>query len=579
MSQFKTDNSRAFKNRYAYGYGAPFRSMAFAVAVATTLSGCVSTGSTPGGNASASSKNDLVSPCDVADAKYFGTAAGALLLGAVTYVATGRDAGAALAMTGVGGAIGYLIGQDIDNRRCEQWKIAQSANVDVNFDKISVHDQNADGSGSKTVGQAATWQGESHFRSNSATLTPEAEAYFTQVARTYVPKIDPKMNQDQRRELAARVAERRILIVGHSDDTGNSADNARLSEARAKAVGEIFRREGIDPARLYFQGSGETYPIADNRSAEGRAKNRRVEIVEVDDDQALQAYMTQRVPKTEYYRIVSAPTATAGNPGEQEQGAALSTSTSSESSQPRSSSGAPRAVQGDGSDVPPAPGIGRTAGKKDAPKATAKATSKAKFVDFGGEKSSEADGITEAMIGGAATATSNSVSSLFGISEAQANSGVLEASCVLDRPRIGGVVKRLSDGKERPYTTAEYLPGLYRTSYAAMVNGHLVGMNDVAVLREGSTPVGRSPIVLFKEYKGASDRNRKPDQEISTSVNVYQGQEALVYRVFAEGEGAAVRCLDVVFPNKKPFGSTFGKLYYDKNGETYAAEFKPQLTK
>lgn len=67
-------------------------------------------------------------------------------------------------------------------------------------------------------------------------------------------------------------------IDGHTDNTGGTAYNQRLSEARAVSVGNYLNQRGIDPRRLRVIGYGETRPIADNASASGRQQNRRVEI-------------------------------------------------------------------------------------------------------------------------------------------------------------------------------------------------------------------------------------------------------------------------------------------------------------
>lgn len=71
----------------------------------------------------------------------------------------------------------------------------------------------------------------------------------------------------------------KLSIEGHTDNTGNAAENQRLSQARAEAVMKAVVAQGIDAKRLSAVGHGQTYPIADNRKDAGRAKNRRVELV------------------------------------------------------------------------------------------------------------------------------------------------------------------------------------------------------------------------------------------------------------------------------------------------------------
>lgn len=69
-----------------------------------------------------------------------------------------------------------------------------------------------------------------------------------------------------------------IIVVGHTDNVGSPAANQRLSLQRAEAVKKYLVGKGIEANRIYTEGKGPTQPIADNRTPEGRAKNRRVEI-------------------------------------------------------------------------------------------------------------------------------------------------------------------------------------------------------------------------------------------------------------------------------------------------------------
>jgi len=71
-----------------------------------------------------------------------------------------------------------------------------------------------------------------------------------------------------------------MIAVGHTDSVGSDAYNQKLSLRRADAVKAYLVSKGLDQARLYTEGKGETQPIADNATAEGRARNRRV-VIEV----------------------------------------------------------------------------------------------------------------------------------------------------------------------------------------------------------------------------------------------------------------------------------------------------------
>lgn len=69
----------------------------------------------------------------------------------------------------------------------------------------------------------------------------------------------------------------KVRIEGHTDSQGNDGDNLKLSQARSEAVRDYLVKKGVGSGRLAPLGFGEARPIADNKSAEGRAKNRRVE--------------------------------------------------------------------------------------------------------------------------------------------------------------------------------------------------------------------------------------------------------------------------------------------------------------
>ena len=71
--------------------------------------------------------------------------------------------------------------------------------------------------------------------------------------------------------------EMRIKILGHTDDVGKEIDNQKLSEARAKAVHDRLLNKGIAKDRLRYEGKGESEPVADNGTEEGRKSNRRTE--------------------------------------------------------------------------------------------------------------------------------------------------------------------------------------------------------------------------------------------------------------------------------------------------------------
>lgn len=83
--------------------------------------------------------------------------------------------------------------------------------------------------------------------------------------------------------------ERQMLIEGYTDSVGNEAYNLSLSERRAQAVRDALVERGVGSARITARGYGKAHPVADNSTPDGRAMNRRVEIVIADEKGVLRA--------------------------------------------------------------------------------------------------------------------------------------------------------------------------------------------------------------------------------------------------------------------------------------------------
>ncbi len=114
---------------------------------------------------------------------------------------------------------------------------------------------------SEARGQVMTLSGDA-FASGQSKLKPEARANLQRVV-----------------EFVNRFPDKDVLIEGHTDSQGSSNLNQVLSQKRAEAVRDALAQEGVAAVRLRAVGLGMSRPVADNGTAEGRARNRRVEIV------------------------------------------------------------------------------------------------------------------------------------------------------------------------------------------------------------------------------------------------------------------------------------------------------------
>jgi len=111
---------------------------------------------------------------------------------------------------------------------------------------------------------------------SSEKVTYAADAFFDFDKSTLKPEAKTKLDDlvSKTKEINLEV----IIAVGHTDSVGTDEYNQKLSVRRAEAVKAYIISKGVEANRVYTEGKGEKQPIADNKTAEGRAKNRRVEI-------------------------------------------------------------------------------------------------------------------------------------------------------------------------------------------------------------------------------------------------------------------------------------------------------------
>jgi OOP family OmpA-OmpF porin len=103
-----------------------------------------------------------------------------------------------------------------------------------------------------------------NFSTDSAKLMPESQVILNNAVDTLKAWDDVKVM---------------IEVAGHTDSMGSEAYNLRLSQRRAETVRAYLIEKGIAADRLIAKGYGESSPVADNRTKEGRYKNRRVELI------------------------------------------------------------------------------------------------------------------------------------------------------------------------------------------------------------------------------------------------------------------------------------------------------------
>jgi outer membrane protein OmpA-like peptidoglycan-associated protein len=171
------------------------------------------------------------------------------LVGAVAGAATARD-GDELKGAVLGGALGAgtgaLIGADLDRQAAElRGSLSSNISVTNTGDYLIVN-----------------MPQDLLFAVDSASVRPDLRRDLSTVASSLL-----------------KYPNSRIDVIGHTDNTGAAAYNQDLSQRRAVSVAGILRDSGVPGARIAAFGRGEDQPIASNLTPEGRAQNRRVEII------------------------------------------------------------------------------------------------------------------------------------------------------------------------------------------------------------------------------------------------------------------------------------------------------------
>ncbi len=531
-----------------------------AIATSTILvAGCATAPGSPGGDIANQVRETFASddPCSN-NARNIGIAGGAILGLIIGNSVGDGKAGARATGALLGGLVGGFIGADMDRKRCELSKVAKQYNLDMTFSAINANGEvistaasskAADGAEAdkSVIGTTVSVRDKEgavgHFESGSDQLTPKAREYFAAIAAQYSTKnmLEGQTDPKRREEINRQIAQRRIFLIGHTDDTGASDLNASLAERRAKAVASFLRQQGIAENALYFQGAGETLPIADNRTEAGRNANRRVEIVEVTDEANFKKYLEARKPDYRFYRPVDVASP-----------AGLAKPVTSASVVKPSATRPTVAV--------------RPAAATPVQAEPAIANVKPPLVNFGGSPYSpqEATLKVSALL---------PVKSSFGfLSKAYASDAVVLTDCTSDRPRAAGAVKSLRDGSS--YKTNEHMPQLYGKTWADNVNGNLVVINRLAILRDGGTPANLPELKVYAQHNPSNVK--KPVISEEPRVNSYLVGEGVLYRLFPRADGG-IKCMDLLFATDGSTTARGGKLVYDAGATQYVANIKPQV--
>jgi OOP family OmpA-OmpF porin len=110
------------------------------------------------------------------------------------------------------------------------------------------------------------------------TVTIGGDAFFETNKAAFRKEAQPELEKFAERVRRVSSVEA-VQITGHTDSTGATDYNQKLSEQRAATVKEFLVKNGVEPSKITILGMGERSPVADNATKQGRAKNRRVDVM------------------------------------------------------------------------------------------------------------------------------------------------------------------------------------------------------------------------------------------------------------------------------------------------------------
>jgi hypothetical protein len=118
------------------------------------------------------------------------------------------------------------------------------------------------------------------------------------------------------------------------------------------------------------------------------------------------------------------------------------------------------------------------------------------------------------------------------------------------------------------------MPQLFGKTWADNVNGNLVVINRLAILRDGGTPANLPELKVYSQYNQAN--SKKPMVNEEPRVNSYLVGQGVLYRIFPRGDGG-LRCRDLLFATDGSTSAKGGKLVYTTGTAQYVANIKLQV--
>ena len=472
--------------------------------------------------------------------------AGGLIVGGLAGRAIGDKEGAWIG-AGIGALVGCSVGFLWSLREEQLAELAAQEKVNVDFERVGSDKNNQDNfvvvqskaikkaearkdydainkvvGNDNIIGLSATVKGDIFSSGRSRITSQKHKRFFKKYAKMV-------KNSDSA-----------ILVIGHTDSTGSAQHNAKLSFERARSVANELMKDGIPSKDIYIYGAGESQPIASNLTRKGRAENRRIEIVSLENKPQYVSDFVRYKKSEPAYAKLRANDNLARQSGKTHQ--YLNTAPENKKEQI----------------------ILKTATQH----SNKRNKKSASFVDF---KGSLYNGQGEDLFTYIGEQETNKYS-LIG----QAVAGKMDiASCVYDEPNVTTQIVGIDKADTN---TSNYLPGMNYTAWWGKVQQHGIALSPVAVSNQSYTITAPPVVMIYKDYSpGHHNHPLKTHQQVD--VNIYNGSDGVIYRVFIKDKKYPIKCIDLAL-NKRSIRHTFkafvGKVYYQGPQGLMVADYKPE---
>ncbi|GGW79011.1 OmpA family protein [Alteromonas halophila] len=458
-----------------------------------------------------------------------GCMGGALAGGVATFMGTGDVKKAAIGAL-AGGIVGCGVGAYIDAREKELEELAQKNSLKPEFERIAIDKEKGtsfsdDAEENVIASQVSLSTKKPMFASNRAEVTdPQQLKNLRGFLKGYIKSLDEAS---------------KIYVVGHTDSSGSASYNQKLSERRAKFIADELVKVGANPDRIFFEGVGESQPVASNQTEDGKRKNRRFELVDVMlDKRGDKGPERNMVPDEQVVQVASAKKTRIEN--------VINDLPVVEKKDPSTQDKAPE------------------------PKVKASSKRRSESLGLNGVALSKFD---QSYVV-AALGERERESSIPFFPTAQADDSHFIGSCAYTAPVAESTLKSYTGRSIQKAKVSESITNLYGTAWYGMAAKTGITVGPIGIEKETLNPTHKPHISFYKNYDGSATQ---PDYKYPVSVETYRGDGTVLVRMFAKEDDALMRCTDVVFNTNGDRTTRASAVIYQENQDLMAKSFKMNL--